>query len=80
MSAISGTLVLPPVYAIKVMTNCFGEDVYYSWLKRVSSAYKVCHSEDINLPTKGDQGHEEDDILQTVLHEVSSIIWGAVTK
>ncbi|XP_063614645.1 uncharacterized protein LOC134787762 [Penaeus indicus] len=40
----------------KVMTNCFGEDLYYGWSKEVFKATKECYGEEMNLP----KAHEED--------------------
>ncbi|ROT80775.1 hypothetical protein C7M84_000484 [Penaeus vannamei] len=34
----------------KVMTNCFGEDLYYGWSKEVFKAVKECYGEEVQLP------------------------------
>jgi len=44
----------------KVMANCFGEEQYYAWAKRVFSAKKECYHEEMDLPEHGDHSGEED--------------------
>ncbi|XP_042887942.1 uncharacterized protein LOC122263543 [Penaeus japonicus] len=48
----------------KVMTNCFGEDLYYGWSKEVFKAVKECYGEEMNLPKADEEeaAEEENDM------------------
>lgn len=46
------------VYVDQVMTNCFGEDAYCGWVKKVMAITKTCYTEELSLPK---HGHDHSD-------------------
>ncbi|XP_063591325.1 uncharacterized protein LOC134768429 [Penaeus indicus] len=44
----------------KVMTNCFGEDLYYGWYKQVFKAMKECYGKETVLPMHGASDMEDE--------------------
>ncbi|XP_037786347.1 uncharacterized protein LOC119582182 [Penaeus monodon] len=68
LSALCGALVTADGFAkkygySKVMANCFGEDLYYSWSKEVFKAVKECYGEEMKLPKahEKESSQEEED-------------------
>nr|XP_027211763.1 uncharacterized protein LOC113805051 [Penaeus vannamei] len=55
----------------KVMTNCFGEDLYYGWSKEVFKAVKECYGEEVVLP-EAEEEEESSSEEEEVEEEASS--------